>query len=509
LKHTNSMNELLLGIDLGTSSIKILLAKADGNIVAEESEKYSIHVVKPGYAEQDPEEWYTSFVKVLQRLKKCIPDGLEKIRAIGVSGQLITMVALDNYGKPVRPAIMWMDQRCMPQVNWINKRFGNEVRSITLTPINTAYTIPRFLWMRENEPELFSRTAHILLSKDYLRYRLTGRFATDFGDASGTLLLDGKARRWSEKIIKMLDIPSHILPPIYKSHEIAGTTQTRAQTETGLPSGIPVVTGSGDLFAENISAGIIYPTDRLIRFGSAGSISSPLDRPALDPNGFCPCYNHALPDKWLLEASTQGFGISMEWFINTIGKGMTSAKVQRIAQNSPKGSHGLFFHPFVKGSPNFDPLFRGAFIGLTAKHSISDLARAMLEGTCYSLRDAKEILDLAAMSENKRLQYRYFALGGGTKSSFWTQMVADVLGVDITLLTSASPALGAVIMAGIGVGIYDGYKDAVKIWMKKAKTIKSDPVAIEDYKKHYEVYRSLHKEIVNISHIIEKHEEDH
>jgi len=509
LKQTTDRSELLLGVDLGTSAVKVILASSEGNIIAEESEKYSIHVKRAGWAEQDPDDWYVSFVKVLKRMKNCIPDRLEKVRGIGVAGQMITMVALDKYGKPVRPAIMWMDQRCVSQANWINKKFGKEVRSITLTPINTAYTIPRLLWMRENEPDIFSKTAHIMLSKDYLRYRLTGKFATDCGDASGTLILDGKARKWSERIIKILDIPSHILPPIYKSHEIVGTTQKRLAVGTELPSGIPVVAGSGDLFAENVSAGIISPTDRLIRFGSAGSISFPLDRPALDPNGFCPCYNHALPDKWLLEASTQGFGISIDWFLKNIGKRMDSAELQGIAQKSPGGSRGLFFHPFVKGSPNFDPLFRGAFIGLTAEHNTSDLARSVLEGTCYSLRDAKEILDLAVGSENIKLHNRYFALGGGTRSSFWTQMVADVLGVNITLLSSASPALGAVIMAGIGIGIYNDYAVAVKIWGKRSETVKRNPAAVEDYRKRYLIYKSLNKKIANISHIIEKHEKNY
>lgn len=486
--------ESLLGIDIGTSSCKVVLLDSSGRTIASASFPYSPRYPQAGWVEQDPEDWYKAAIAAVRTTMNHPAARNRRVVGIGVSGQMISSVFIDSAGHPVRPAILWLDQRSAPQARWLEETAGDRICRITKTPINTAFTLPRLLWVKQEQPEVWAKTCKVLLAKDYLRLRLTGELAIDLSDASGTLLLDSERGVWSETILKLAGISRDLLPPLVRSHHLAGRLNRAAAEAFGLEIGTPVVAGAGDLFSENLAAGNVSSFQRLIRFGSAGSISSPLDMPVEDPHRKCPCYVHCIPNRWLLETSTQAFGLSEWWFKSRFWEGEKDVHelVDRSISLIPPGAEGLFFHPFAQGAPYWNTALRGAFLGINPNHGKSHFARAVLEGATHSLWDALNLLEKAEGGRCSSQFLEWRAVGGGTRSSVWKQIVADMLGVDLLILPEASPAVGAAMLAGIGVGLFNDFDHAISNAAVPQERVTMDPVAHQIYVKLHKEYQQIH-----------------
>jgi len=480
----------LIGVDIGTSGCKVSLIDSHGHSVVEAVSTYAPVYPREGWAEQDPDDWYQAAVSSVHKLLARPEARKVKVAGIGVTGQMISAVFVGKNDRPIYPAILWMDQRTSAEVEWLQKH-GEEISGITKTPINTAYTLPRVLWLRNNLPGIWQATHKILLAKDYIRLRFTGEYATDPSDGSGTLLLDSERRDWSKRITEIARIPADILPPVISSHEVAGKLTEAAADNLGLSPGIPVVTGAGDLFAENLAAGNFTASQRLIRFGSCGSVSSPLTRPVLDPKRRCPCYVHCVPNYWLIETSTQAFGLAEGWFKRELlsnSNVSVHSLMDELAASIAPGADGLIFHPFIQGAPYWDPNLKGGFVGITPAHTKAHFARAVLEGITYSLLDAIRLLDNAIGGKGASVEWR--AIGGGTASPVWAQIVADAIGSDLLVLRDASPSIGAAILAGVGTGVIPDYHSA--LGTIPTKLVKYDESTHALYQEEYKQYRIVH-----------------
>ncbi len=436
-----------LGLDVGTGASRALLVDAAGHVrfsftaVHEE-----MQMPKPLWAEQNPEDWWRAAqLAICGVLGACGADA-SAIRAVGLSGQMHGLVLLDRGGEVIRPALIWCDQRSQPQVDFINSRIGRgNVLRWTANPALTGFTLPKLLWVRDNEPRNFEAVRKILLPKDYIRFKLTGEFATDVSDASGTALFDVAKRRWSEEMITGNGLDRDILPEVYESSEITGTISNAAAEATGLAVGTPVIAGAGDQAASAIGNGIAEPGTVSCTIGSSGVVFACLEQPAYDPEGRVHTFCHAIPRTWHVMAVTQGAGLSLQWFRNRFAPDKQYDDLTAEAALSPAGAHGLFWLPYLMGerTPHLDANARAAWIGLTASHQRADLVRAILEGVCYSQKDGLEIIAaLGAHPSVVRLS------GGGAKSLFWHQLFADILDRRVaTLATQEGSAFGAALLA--------------------------------------------------------------
>jgi xylulokinase len=493
--------ETLLGIDIGTSGCRAVLLTSNGEVLGEAETPHEPYRPRPGWAEMDPEVWYRAAVVAVRQLR-IASSNAPAPAGIGISGQMISCTYLGEHGV-IHPSILWMDQRTTPIVDRLVQDFGDMLPPITMTPINTAYTLPRILWLREQQPSLWGDLRRILWSKDYVRYRLTGVCATDPTDASGSLLLDSLERSWSDPILEAIDIDERLLPELFESHEVVGGLSDDGARDLGLPVGTPVVAGAGDLFSENLSAGNVHHNQRLIRFGSCGSVSSPVDRPLLDPQRRCPCYVHCLPGRWLAESSSQAFGLAEAWFKSAFYSVDASEEaalaIHGLAEEEvgsvPPGAEGLVFNPFIQGAPYWDPALTGGFHGIRPTHRRGHFMRAVLEGATYALADAVEMLD-GMRSEEPRDAHRdleWTAIGGGTRSEAWCGIAAAVLGAELRVLEGASPAKGAAMLAGIGTGVFQSFEDAIATCVSPARVVHPGEATTDAYRALHHDYRRIHE----------------
>lgn len=448
-------------------------------------------MARPLWAEQDPDDWWRASKEAIRGVLASAGASGVDVAGIGLTGQMHGLVMLDEEHRVIRPALIWCDQRSQRQVDSINDTLGREevVRCIA-NPMLTGFTLPKLLWVRDYEPEYFARIRKILLPKDYARFRLTGEFATDVSDASGTGLFDVVNRRWSPEMASGLGLDSSILPRALESSEISGKVSPETANETGLVPGTPVVAGAGDQAASAIGNGIVRPGMVSCTIGTSGVVFAYFERPAYDPEGRVHTFCHAIPGVWHVMGVTQGAGLSLQWFRNRLAPGISYDDLTREAAESPEGAHGLFWLPYLMGerTPHLDANARAAWIGLTAKHERRDLARAVLEGVCYSQKDGLEIIaKLGAEPESVRLS------GGGAKSAFWHQLFADVFGRRVaTLETQEGSAYGAALLATIGTGEYANAAEVCAAALKEAANKSPCEAAAGRYRKRYEVYRSLY-----------------
>ena len=373
------MKEYLLGIDIGTSSCKTIVIDTDGRVIDSARYSYEISCPQYGWAEQNPEDWYQAFRQGLAEIFDKHPEIPKQISAIGVTGQMIGLTLLDQAARVIRPAIIWMDQRCLPQVEYLKERFEEPINRIALNPINMTYTLPKILWVKENEPEVWQKVYKFQLPKDYMRLRLTDVWAVDYHDLSGTLLLDVTNLCWAEEIIDLVGVEREKLPELLPSWNIAGYVTNAAARELGIPAGIPVVAGAGDQATENLAAGIISSDQLLTRLGTAGSSSTCTEFPLPDPKKIAPCYPHCIPGRWLAEIADHTFGLCENWFRETFFS-LEKKEAQKqqtdfyhtmdaLAEDIPIGAEGLIFHPFNHGGPYWNPQLRGAFYGINLRHN--------------------------------------------------------------------------------------------------------------------------------------------
>jgi xylulokinase len=502
----------MMGIDVGTTGTRAVIVRPDGYVVgAATGDHQPMRMAKPGWAEQDPEDWWqATLVAVRAALEQADVKGAE-IAAVGFSGQMHGVVLLDQGLAVLRPALIWCDQRSQAQCDWITDKVGAEqLIQYVSNPALTGFSAPKILWVRDNEPKLYERAAHFLLPKDFVRYRLTGEFATDVSDASGTLLFDVTHRCWSQPMLSALEIDAKILPKAFESPEITGEITREVAVLTGLSAGTPVVAGAGDQAASAVGNGIVLPGLTSATLGTSGVIFAYTDAPKLDPRGRIHTFCHAVPGKWHVMGVTQGAGLSLRWFRDNFGH--TEAwyarqagvdpydLIIREAEKIPPGSDGLLWLPYLMGerTPYLDSRARGMWFGLTAAHTRAHLIRSILEGVAFSLRDSLEIFqELGIPVEQIR------ASGGGSRSFLWRQIQADIYAKElVTLRTSEGSALGAALLAGVGAKIYKSVEESAEEAIQVKESMSPRPDDVAAYQRFYQVYRSLYPAVQPFSHAL-------
>jgi xylulokinase len=486
------MNTYWLGVDIGTGGSRALLLDANGKEAAAVSVPHQdMTMHQPLWAEQDPGDWANAAFRAIRGALAAAGISGKQIRGVGVSGQMHGMVILDRDHQVIRPALIWCDQRSQPQVDWINQHLGaGKMLEWTANPVLTGFTLPKLLWVRDLEPQQFARVRHLLLPKDYVRFRLTGELATDVSDASGTALFDVVRRRWSFETADGLGLDRSILPKAYESSDVTGTISTQAAELTGLDAGTPMAGGGGDQAAGAVGNGIVQPGSVSCTLGTSGVVFAHMEQVAYDPQGRVHTFCHAVRDKWHVMGVTQGAGLSLQWFRNQFAPGASYDELLAEAAQSPAGARGLYWIPYLMGerTPHLDASARGGWIGLTAKHTRADLIRALIEGVSYSQKDGLDLI--AAMGVNAA---SVRASGGGARSRVWRQILADVFGTPVaTLASQEGSALGAAILAMVATGEYSSVPDACGAIVRDQEIVEPRREEAKIYAAGHAVYRSLY-----------------
>ena len=495
-----SNKTLFLGLDVSTTSAKALLIDDSGAVTSSASTDVSLSTPKPLWSEQDPHEWWDGIVaSIRQALAEAGVSG-SQVRGVGLTGQMHGLVLLDRAGNVLRPAILWNDQRTGAQCDEIRARLGL-ARLIQLTGNNalTGFTAPKILWVREHEPDVYARAAHILLPKDYVRYRLTGEQATDKADGAGMLLMDLKSRDWSPQVLQALDIPAEWLPKAYEGPEITGRISPAAAEATGLEPGTPVVGGGGDQSAQAVGVGAVEPGIVALTLGTSGVVFATTGEPFIEPEGRLHAFCHAVPGRWHLMGVMLSAAGSLRWYRDTLAPGVDFDTLLIPAGDVPSGSEGLLFLPYLTGerTPHPDPLARGAFVGLTVRHTQAHMTRAVLEGVAFGLRDSFELIKSAGLTAIRQVR----ASGGGAKSALWRQILANVLAVDlVTVNTTEGAAYGAALLAGVGAGAWPDVDGACQATVTLTGVTKPQPDAVARYEQTYAYYRQLYPALKVIVH---------
>jgi xylulokinase len=467
----------LVGLDVGTSSVKGLAIDEDGAVVGVAERGYPLSMPRPGWSEQDPEDWWRGAAEVLEELDAASAAG------IGLSGQMHGLVALDRSDRPLRPAILWNDGRTQAQCDEIEERIGFE-RLVELTGNRAlaGFTAPKLLWMAENEPELYDRIAHVLLPKDYVRLKLTDEHAIDVADASGTLLFDVAARAWSGEVLRALEIDRAWLPAVFESPAVSGVTH----------GGVPVAAGAGDQAAGALGVGVVAEGGPAsVVLGTSGVVFAALDRYEHDPRARVHAFCHAVPDAWHAMGVMLSAAGSLQWLRETVGG--TYDELLSGASEWEPGVEGLLFAPYLAGerTPHADPGARAAFAGLSLRHDRGALARAVLEGVAFGLRDA---LDLVGdMSHPPRRPRVGRVSGGGGRSDLWLEIVASVLELRLeATVVDEGAAYGAALLGGVAAGVWEDPRTAVDRCVKVTRTIEPRADWIEPYAEARERFRGLY-----------------
>ena len=498
----------LLGIDLGTTGVKAaLFAAGDGRVLSSAFIDYPLMHPQIGWAEQDPADWWQATVTAI---RTCLVGGVrqnvqpEDVRGIGLSGQMHGVVLLDDENRVLRPCIIWADQRSDAQCRWITERVGAaRLLELVSNPALPGFSAPKLLWVRDNEPEIFARARKMLLPKDYIRYRLTGKLAMEISDAAGTCLLDVKQGRWSDEVLEALEIDPALLPPVVAADTVCGTITEEVAALTDLLPGIPVAGGGADNACAAVGNGVVRPGLALVSIGTSGVVLAYAGTPQVDMSGPIPrvhTFNHAVPQAWYLMGVTQGAGLSLHWVRDNIGlperaleswTGLDSYDLLvKEAESVPAGSEGLLFLPYLQGerTPHLDPYARGGWIGLTASHDRRHLIRSVLEGVSFSLKDCSTIIQGQGLPiEQVRVT------GGGAKSPLWRQIIADVLGIElVTTNATEGPAFGAALLAGVASGLYTSVEQACDATVRVMERTEPRPEAERIYAQAYETYKALY-----------------
>ena len=487
--------DYFLGIDISTTAAKALVLTESGQVAASGSAPQELLQPQPGWTEQHPENWWAG---VVSAIRSALQEGnlsADHIRAIGLTGQMHGLVLLDEQGVVLRPAILWNDQRTAQQCEAMNQRLGaDRLLSLSGNPALTGFTAPKILWVREHEPEIYARAAHILLPKDYIRYRLSDAYATDLAGASGTSLLNVAERAWSGEICDALEIPLQWLPPVHEGSDITSVVSAIAAEATGLRAGTPIVAGGGDQAAGAVGMGCVAPGTTGVTLGTSGVMFTPLARydaaavRALEGrlHAFC----HAAPGLWHYMGVMLSAAGSLQWYRDHLAPEVSFETLLTEAAPIPAGSEGLMFLPYLSGerTPHPDPSARGAFIGLAAHHGRGHLTRAVLEGVAFGLRDCLTLLETAGLSPEEELRIS----GGGARSPLWQQIVADILGRPlVNVNTPEAGAYGAALLAAVGVGAFSSVTEACAAWVKRGETVPlSDDAA--SYAELYPRFRALY-----------------
>jgi xylulokinase len=482
----------LIGVDVGTSGTRALAVTADGELVAEATRPHDLLTPRPGWTEQDPAQWWEAAKAVLAEVAR------DDVVGIGLTGQMHGSVFLDGAGAVIRPALLWNDQRTAAECDEITDRVGaDRLLEIAGNPALTGFQAPKILWLRKHEPDAYGRVASVLLPKDYVRLELTGERATDASDAAGTLLLDVRARDWSDAILDALEIPREWLPRVYEGPETTGTLRDELADELGLPRGLPVAAGGGDNAAAAVGVGVVREGAVSTSIGTSGVLFAHRDEFAPDPSGRVHAFCHAVPGAFHLMAVALSSGGSLSWWRETVG-GADFDTLVGEAQQVPAGAEGLMFLPYLTGerTPHLDPHARGAFVGLALAHGRGHLTRAVMEGVVFSLRDGLEIMrGLGTPDDDLR------AVGGGARSPLWMQLQADVYGRPIRrTVIDEGPAYGAALLGGVAAGAFADVAEASERVRLREEVTEPDPESARRYDELYAIYTSLYPSLSEAMH---------
>jgi xylulokinase len=481
----------VLGIDVSTTATKAVLIDESGAVRGVGASEYGYEVPQPLWSEQEPRLWWDGAVAAIRSVLASTGVAGDHVAAVGLTGQMHGAVLLDEAGDVLRPAILWNDQRTGAECDVIRFAVGPEqLISITGNDALTGFTAPKLVWVRDHEPDVWSRVAHVLLPKDYLRYRLTGDYALDKADGSGTILFDLAARDWSGEVLGTLEIDPAWMPPTYEGPTVTGSIAAEAAAATGLRAGTPVVAGGGDQAANAVGVGAVEEGTVALSLGTSGVIFATTNRPLFEAGGRVHAFCHAVPDRWHMMSVMLSAAGSLRWFRDTLAPGMQFADLVAPAADVAAGSDGLVFLPYLTGerSPHPDPRARGAFVGLTVAHDRRHMTRAVLEGVAFGLRDGLDLMVGAGMPAPNQIR----ASGGGIVSELWRQILADVLGAEIaTVNTSEGAAYGAGLLAAVGAGWYPSVEAAAADLVSATPVAAPGPDAAR-YGDALEVYRGLY-----------------
>ncbi|MCL5985795.1 MAG: xylulokinase [Actinobacteria bacterium] len=491
-----------IGIDVSTTGVKSILVSQDGNVVADSLIEYSFSSPKPGWAEHDPREWHKATLQSLRNLSQKNGSLINDVIAIGITGQMHGSVFLDKDDEVIRPALLWNDQRTFKECAEIEAKVGkSKLLEEVSNPALTGFTLPKILWLQNNEPDNFARLRKILLPKDYVRFKLTGTYATDVADASGTLLFDVKNRKWSDFMLNTFELYREWLPQCFESPEITGYLMKEAADYCGLKEGIPFIAGGGDQAAGGVGNGIVGKGLVSVTIGTSGVIFVSTVKPSVESGGKLHTFCHAVPGMWHVMGVTLSAAGSMKWFAENIGPdAFESSSVeernniyQRIdaqAAEIAPGSERLVFLPYLTGerTPYPDPNARGVFFGLTNRHGKPHIARAVMEGVAFSLKDCMNLV----LSMDIKIK-KVMISGGGAKSGLWRQITADVLERNlVTLNTTEGPAFGVAILGFVGTKVYRDVPTACKSMIKEVTVTKANSDNFGIYRKLYSIYANLY-----------------
>ena len=482
---------LLLGIDVSTTGAKALLIDVFGNVIGTATTALELSTPRPLWSEQDPHHWWAGTVRSIRRVLSDTGVASSDIAAMGLTGQMHGLVMLDEHGEVLRPAILWNDQRTGPQCDVIRERLGRQrLIEITGNDALTGFTAPKILWVQQNEPEVYASTRHILLPKDYIRYKLTGEFAIDRAGGSGTILFNLRKRTWSEEVLAALEISPDWLPPTFEGPEITGGVSKGAAAETGLAEGTPVVGGGGDQAAQAVGVGAVEPGVIALTLGTSGVVFATTEEALIEPQGKLHAFCHALPDHWHFMGVMLSAAGSLQWHRDTLAPDLSFDELISEVETIPPGSEGLFFLPYLSGerTPYPDPLARAAWIGLTMRHKRAHMTRAVLEGVSFGIKDIFALIQQAGLGAIREVRIS----GGGARSGLWRQIIADVLDVElVTVNTTEGAAFGAALLASVGAGLYKSVTEACSATIQVTGHTSPDQSA-QIYAEFYPRFRALY-----------------
>ena len=484
---------VFLGLDVGTSGVKAILVRPDGDVVASATTPLVLDTPRPGWAEQEPEAWWAASIEVMRAVVAQRPR--DPVHAVGISGQMHSSVFLDGEGRVVRPALLWCDGRTTAECAEITARAGGEsaLREWVRNPALEGFTLPKLLWLRRNEPDAWTRVRTVLLAKDFIRYRLTGVRATEPSDASGTLMFDPARLRWSDEMLAAVAIPRTLLPDVGGSSETLGCLTADAAAATGLPRDTPVVGGGADNACGAAGVGVVAPGDAVASWGTSGTVLAPTAEPLVDPGLRAHTFCHVVPDTWYLMGVVLAAGGAFAWHRDQLARDLAgapgaSAKLDDEAAAIARGADGVTFLPYLQGerTPHRDASLRAAFLGLSLAHTRAHLTRAVLEGVCFALRDSLEILKTSGLTPKQLL-----LTGGGARSLFLRRLQAEVYGLPVTTVNrEEGPAYGAALLAAVGAGAFPDVATAARATVVRAAEERPDPAAHRDYEAVYARFRA-------------------
>jgi xylulokinase len=491
LHHTEKivMSKYFIGLDVSTTASKALVIDEQGSVIAVQSHPHNLSTPRPLWSEQDPEDWWQASSRAIHDVLQQIPA--EQVAAVGLTGQMHGLTALDADGRPLRPAILWNDQRSGPQCDAIAERVGaKHLYQLIGTIMLPGFTAPKIVWVHDHEPEIFKQIAHVLLPKDYVRFRLSGAYATDVADGSGFALMDIGSRTWSDEMLGACGIPRKWLPDLYESPQVCAHVNAAGAAATGLKVGTPIVGGAGDQPATGVGSGIVTRGQVSMTVGTSGVAYAISDRYAPEPDGRLHTFCGPIPGTWFHMGVMLSAAGSLRWLHDELAPSASYDDLNSQAESVPRGSLGLLFAPYLTGerNPHPDPYARGAFVGLTLRHGLAHMARSVMEGVAFGMRDLLELLRTLGLDPQRAV-----VSGGAVNSAVWRQLMTDIAGIPLyTINTTEGAAFGAAILASVGAGAWPDVATACQQWVRPVDEIQPDAAGVADYERLYPSFRQLY-----------------